>query len=351
MKLHVMGIITVIALLLAAGCTADKQETSTEVEIQTLTVMTHDSFDVSADLVAQFEREHQAKIEFLQSGDAGQVLNTAVLQKANPLADVLYGVDNSFLGRALAEGIFQPYVSGETAAIREEIREYYRDERVTPIDYGDVCLNYDKAVVSSESLPSLESLGDPAHKDQLVVMNPATSSPGLSFLLLTVGYFGEDGYLAYWQSLKDNGVKITSGWEDAYWGEFSAASEGERPIVVSYATSPAAEVYFSEGALTEPPTAVPAIPGGCFRQIEYAGVLTGTDQAELAGEFIDFMLSQEYQEDIPLKMWVYPVRADAELPEVFVHAPQTVALTTLRPEEIAAGRDAWIDAWTDLMMR
>ncbi|HNT30766.1 MAG TPA: thiamine ABC transporter substrate-binding protein, partial [bacterium] len=249
MKLHVMGIITVIALLLAAGCTADKQETSTEVEIQTLTVMTHDSFDVSADLVAQFEREHQAKIEFLQSGDAGQVLNTAVLQKANPLADVLYGVDNSFLGRALAEGIFQPYVSGETAAIREEIREYYRDERVTPIDYGDVCLNYDKAVVSSESLPSLESLGDPAHKDQLVVMNPATSSPGLSFLLLTVGYFGEDGYLAYWQSLKDNGVKITSGWEDAYWGEFSAASEGERPIVVSYATSPAAEVYFSEGAL------------------------------------------------------------------------------------------------------
>ena len=284
--------------------------------------MVYDSFSVSEDVIAGFEAEHNVTVQFLKAGDTGKMLNQAIISRDNPQADVLYGIDNTFLSRALDAGIFEPYKADNVANIPSKLHldaEY----NVVPTDFGDVCLNYDVAYFAENDLPvpqSLADLTDPAYKGLLVVENPASSSPGLAFLVATIGAFGEDGYLDYWKALRENDVLVVDGWDTAYYNEFSggAYSEGVRPLVVSYATSPAAEVYFSEGALTEPPTGAVTAPGTCFRQIEFAGILKGAENRDLAEAFIEFLLSDAFQADIPLQMWVFPANPDVELPQVFI---------------------------------
>lgn len=338
--------------LLLAACAP--QATSTPAGPQTLTIMTHDSFAVSEDIVKAFEQANNAKIVFLQSGDAGAVLNKAILTKDAPLADLLFGVDNTFLSRALAADIFEAYVSPELKNVPAEFK-LDASNSALPIDYGDVCINYDKAYFIDKNLPvpqTLEDLIKPEYKDLLVVENPATSSTGLAFLLATIAHYG-DSFTDYWRSLKDNGVVVVDGWETAYYTNFSASSgKGPQPLVVSYGTSPAAEVIFAEKPLDDAPTASMLGPDTCFRQIEFVGILKGTQQRPLAEKFVDFMLGQQFQEDIPLQMFVYPVNLNAALPDAFVkyaQAPEKPA--TLSPDVIAANRDAWIQAWTDIVLK
>ena len=198
---------------------------------------------------------------------------------------------------------------------------------------------------------SLDDLIRPAYKGLTVVENPATSSPGLAFLLATVGQYGPEGYKTYWSALRENDVWVENGWSEAYYGQFSAASEGNRPIVVSYATSPAAEVYYSEGKYDTPPTGAVLSPGTCFRQVEFAGVIKGTKQRGLARAFIDWVLDRPFQEDIPLRMWVYPANPEAELPDVFRRfAEQAHAPVTVDPADIAAHRETWIADWTEIVL-
>jgi thiamine transport system substrate-binding protein len=319
-----------------------------------ITMMSHDSFNISEAVLAEFEAANNAKVELLPTGDAGAALNQAILSKNNPLADVFFGVDNTFLSRAVSEDVFEPYASPLLADIPDAL-ELDPEHRLLPVDFGDVCLNYDKAWFAEQGLAppaSLEDLADPAYKSLTVVENPATSSPGLAFLLATIGTFGEDGYQAYWQSLRDNDVLVTSGWEDAYWGQFSGASDGERPIVVSYASSPPAEIYFAETPPEEAPTAAVVSDGTCFRQIEFVGILKGTAQRDLAEKLIDFMLGQRFQEDIPLQMFVFPANQTAALPDVFTEysaVPENPAIVS--PEAIEANREAWLEGWTEVVLR
>ena len=322
---------------------------------RTLTVMTHDSFAASEAVIDTFEQAHNVEVQFIKASDAGSALNQAILSKDNPLADVLFGVDNTFLSRAVDVGIFEPYASPALAGIAADL-QLDASQALLPVDFGYVCLNYDKDYFGETGLPvpqTLEDLAKPEYRGLLVVENPATSSPGLAFLAASVAYFGEDNYLDWWQALRANDVLVTDGWEDAYYNQFSGSSgQGPRPLVVSYATSPAAEVYFSEGKLTEPPTGNILPEGACFRQIEFAGILRGTAQRELAQQWIDYMLSPTFQEDIPLQMFVYPANRQATLPALFEQyaaIPQRPA--QIEPATIAAQRDAWIDAWTTAVLR
>lgn len=325
------------------------------IEPQILTVMTHDSFSVSEDVVKLFEDANDAKIVFLQSGDTGSVLNKAILTKDAPLADVLFGVDNTFLSRALEADIFEVYASSELVNIPDAFM-LDPSNRAFPVDYGDVCINYDKAYFVDNALAvpqSLEDLTKPEYANLLVAENPATSSTGLAFMLATVAHFGEDDYLDFWRELKANDVVIVDGWETAYYTNFSASSgRGPQPMVVSYGTSPAAEVIFAETPLDDAPTASILGTDTCFRQIEFVGILSGTQNRALAEKFVKFMLSTEFQEDIPLQMFVYPVNSSAVLPNEFTQyaqAPEQAA--TLSPDEIASNRDRWIQEWTDVMMK
>ena len=316
----------------------------------TLTVMTHDSFAASQSVITAFEQANNVKVVFLKSGDAGAALNKAILSKDAPLADVFYGVDNTFLSRALAAGIYEPYASPLLAKIPAGF-QLDPQNRALPVDYGDICINYDKAFFAAHNLPfpaSLEDLVKPEYNGLLVVENPATSSPGLAFLLATVAHFGETGYLDYWRSLRLNGVVVVDGWETAYYTNFSGSSgHGPQPLVVSYSSSPAAEVIYASSPLTDAPTASMLGPDTCFRQIEFVGILKGTSHLPLAQKFVDFMLSQPFQEDIPLQMFVYPVNTDASLPQEFIRYAQTAPHpAALDPAVIAANRDKWITDWT-----
>lgn len=318
----------------------------------TLTVMTHDSFAITEDAVTAFETENNVDVVFLQSGDAGTMLNKAILAKDAPLADVMFGVDNTFLSRALEADIFDAY---QSPALSDVPAEFVLDSsyRALPVDYGDVCINYDKKYFAENNLAvpqSFEDLAKPEYNGLLIVENPATSSPGLAFMLATRAYFG-DGFLDYWQSLKDNGVVVADGWETAYYTNFSASSgQGPQPMVVSYASSPAAEVVFASEPLTESPTASIVASGMCFRQIEFVGILKNGQNRDLAEKFVDFMLSKQFQEDMPLNMFVYPVNQAAQLPEVFTKYAQVAeqpAIITYN--EIASNRDVWIEAWSEVM--
>lgn len=315
-------------------------------------LLTHESFAVSPEVLEAFTAETGYRVEILTGGDAGQIVNQAVLAAGNPVADVLFGADTTFLSRALDGGVFEEYVSPHLGSVPTDL---LADPRVTPIDVGDVCVNYDKAAFDTVAPPlMLEDLADPRYSDMLVVENPATSSPGLAFLLATIARFGEAGdytWHDYWAALRDNGVMVTQGWEEAYYGSFSGGSGGgDRPLVISYASSPVAEVVFASEPTDIAPTGV--IIDGCFRQVEYAGILAGAANRPGAEALIDFMLGRAFQEDVPLNMFVFPASTEAVVPGVFLaHAAIPAMPETMDPAVIEANRERWIDEWTDVVLR
>ncbi|MBN1440793.1 MAG: thiamine ABC transporter substrate-binding protein [Anaerolineales bacterium] len=344
---------SVLPLILLAGCAAPAAEPSPR-ETRTVTLMTHDSFAISETALQEFEAATGAKLAVLESGDAGAALNKAILTKQAPLADVFFGVDNTFLARALEEGVFETYASPRLDSIPAEYR-LDPGNRALPVDYGDVCINYDRDWFAAHSLDvpgSLEDLAEEEYRGLLVVENPFTSSPGLAFLLATVAHFGPDGFADYWGSLKSNGTVVVDGWETAYYTNFSASSgKGFQPMVVSYATSPAFEFLYADPPRDEPPTASLLGPEMCFRQIEFAGILAGTEQRDLAEKLVEFLLSRTFQEDIPLQMAMFPVNPDAVLPEAFLRfAPLPAEPAVLAPEEIAAHREEWMNVWKGVML-
>ncbi len=330
--------------LLASACSGGGPDT--------VTLLTHSSFSISQSTLDSFTEQTGIQVEILDGGDAGAMLAQAILTKDNPIADVIFGVDNTLLSRAVTEEITLPY----TAKALDGVHPFtLLDEtnHFTPIDYGDVCLLYVQS--DFEDVDPSGLFFNPSFGDQLVVEDPSTSSPGLAFLYATIAAFPE-AWQDYWTALREAGVLVVAGWEEAFYGEFSGAEAfsevpgGDRPVVVSYASSPVLEVLFATEPISEPTTAI--VEESCFRQVEFAGILDGTDNREAAEQFIDFMLSPEFQEDIPLNMFVFPALRSAALPPVFVeHAEVVENPLGLDPEVIAANRDQWIEEWTEIVLR
>lgn len=341
-------ILTLIPLL--AGCAAP-----TPAGPRALTVMTHDSFAVTDSALEEFESANNATVQILKSGDAGGMLNTALLNKESPLADVIYGVDNTLLSRALDNDLFERYDSPALAALPAELK-LDSENRALPVDYGDVCLNYDKAYFADKGLPppaNLAELTRPEYKSLLVVEDPATSSTGLAFMLATWAAFGDDGFTKFWADLRANDVKVVADWETAYYTEFSGSSgKGPRPLVVSYASSPPAEVVYASAPLDDAPTASITGAKSCFRQIEFVGIVKGTKNRGLAEAWVDFMLSKTFQEDMPLNMFVYPALPSAQLPDAFVkYSGQVESPIILDATTIAERREALIETWTEIVVK
>ena len=363
MSMRTRTTVVVVGLVLAAcggandttdttGTTAPSATTSSTAAAtpDTLTIISHDSFagGVTDETFATFTADTGIRVEVLPAGDAGSMINQAILTKDNPVADVLFGIDNTFLSRALEEGIFVPYRSPLLADVPDDL-ELDDEHRVTPIDRGDVCLNYDLSYFEDTPPPlNLEQLTNPEYEDLLVVENPATSSPGLAFLLSTIATFGEDGWQDYWRSLVDNGVRVVSDWDTAYYAE-STWWGGDRPIVVSYASSPPAEVIFADPPTDEAVTGV--VDEGCYGQIEFAGILANGSKTEAATGLIDFMLSPEFQSRVPLTWFVFPANETVELPKEFVEYTTVPASPNrLDPALVDENREAWIAEWTEIVL-
>uniref|UniRef100_A0AAU1LYN5 Thiamine ABC transporter substrate-binding protein n=1 Tax=Streptomyces sp. NBC_00148 TaxID=2903626 RepID=A0AAU1LYN5_9ACTN len=325
---------------------------------KTVTLVSHDSFNASDAVLKAFTKQTGYKVKVLKSGDAGAALNQEILTKGSPRGDVFFGADNTLLSRALDNDLFTPYKAKGLDRVAADTRLDADKNRVTPVDTGDICVNYDKKYFADRKLDPPKTFDDllkPAYKNLLVTENAATSSPGLGFLLGTVATQGESGYQDYWKKLKNNGVKVVDGWEQAYNEEFSGSAGGkkakaDRPLVVSYASSPPVEVLYADPQPTEAPTGVAT--GTCFRQIEFAGLLDGAKNEAGGKALLDFLISKQFQEDMPLNMFVNPVVKDAKLPELFtkfgavVDKPATVA-----PEKIAKNREQWVQSWSSLVVK
>ncbi len=324
---------------------------------QRVVLMTHDSFAVSRDVLDAFTAETGIEVELLAAGDAGAALNRAALTRARPLADVLFGVDEGLLARARAAEVFEPYRSPALDTVDPAYR-LADDHLVTPIDVGFVGFNLDPAWFAANGVPrptSLADLADPAYARLTVVTDPATSSPGLALLLGTIGAWGEEDAFAWWAALRDGGVAVRSGWSDAYYGDFTRYG-GDRPIVLSYASSPAAEVMFSESPVDPdaPPTVNLVCEACSVRQVETAGILAGTPRRAEAERLIDFLLSATFQADVPGTMFVYPVRSGVPLPDAFdlyARVPAPEELMPLPERLDGATVDGWIARWTRVVLR
>jgi thiamine transport system substrate-binding protein len=324
---------------------------------KTVTLVSHDSFAASKSVLAEFTKETGYTVKVLRGGDAGAAVNQAILTKDDPRGDVFFGVDNTLLSRALDNGLFDPYTAKGLDQVPADVQLDAARHRVTPIDSGDVCVNYDRAYFTSHHLAPPRTFADlvkPQYKNLLVTENVSTSSPGLAFLLGSAATYGDTGWQAYWKQLKANGVEVVDSWEQAYDSRFSGSgagkkAKGDKPLVVSYASSPPAEVVGVNPLPAQSPVGVST--GTCFRQIEFAGLLHGAKNTAGGKAFIDFMLSKAFQQDMPLQMYVDPVRKGAVEPKVFTEYGATIAHpTTVAPGKIAAKRDDWVKAWTSIVL-
>ncbi|TXJ07281.1 MAG: thiamine ABC transporter substrate-binding protein [Aeromicrobium sp.] len=334
-----------VALIATAGCSTGGDKSSDKAS-NDVVLLTHDSYAVPKELVKEFEKENNIKLVHRAVGDAGSLTNRLVLTKDDPTGDVVFGVDNTFASRALDEGVF----ASNDVTLPLGAEGYLitgAEKKLAPINTASVCVNIDKTWFADKKLAepkTLEDLTDVKYRDLFVAPSATTSSPGLAFMLTTTAAFGDD-WPQYWERLMANGAKLTSGWSDAYYVEFTQGGEkGKRPIVLSYDTSPAFTLN-DEG--TESTTA--ALLDTCFRQVEYAGVLKGAKNPEGAAKVIEFLLSEEVQAAIPDSMYVFGVRDDVELPEAWAKfAVQPTKTFDVTPDEIAKNRSDWLKTWTDV---
>ena len=331
--------------------TSSQSESSDQI---TLTLLAYDSFTPSENIFDAFTLETGIKVEIALGGDAGELVTKAALTAGNPQGDVLWGVDNTLLSRAIESEIFSAYKTKNIDDLDESALKLISNYDASPVDTGDVCINYDiKWFTDRKIAPplTLRALTSASYANLLVVPSPITSSPGLAFMLATIAEFGEDGFNEYWKQLRQNGVLVVDGWNEAYYTEFSGSSgKGERPIVVSYGSSPPAEMIYASPVPATAPTAVAALT--CYRQVEFAGVLRGTKHEREAQLLIDYLTSVTFQEDLPLTLFVYPANTKAKLPAEFLKYSLRPELPLqLDPKLIAAQRTVWLDIFTNTVFR
>ncbi|MCW2858063.1 MAG: transporter substrate-binding protein [Marmoricola sp.] len=349
MRTRFTGIVAVLlgSIVVLAGCGSSASSTAGS---KTIVIATHDSWAMSKSVMAAFTKQTGITVKIEQHGDAGELTNKLVLTKGNPIADGVFGIDNTFATRAVDAGILADYTPWSEPASVSRFNLAQGSSQLTPIDYGDVCVNVDNTWFAKKKLSppkTFEDLTAPAYKGLTVTPAATTSSTGLAFLAGTIGRFG-NGWKAYWTKLTANGLKIDPGWTEAYEGDFTAGGgQGTYPIVVSYSSSPPYTVPKAGGAPT-----TSALLDTCFRQVEYAGVLKGASNPGGVEKFIDFMQGRQFQAALPENMYVYPVDTTVALPPDWARwAPVSPHPYAVSAADITANRNAWLRDWRDLTSR
>lgn len=335
-----MGRRALVALLAMGACLSLARAAE-------LRLLTHASFALPEPLLTQFEKEASVTLRIVKSGDAGEMLNKLILTRAQPIADVVFGIDNILAHKAVAAGVIDSTVP------RDDEASQVLPAGLQAVDQGYVTINADKAWFARKGLAlpdSLETLTQPAYARLLVVQNPATSSPGLAFLLATIGSMGEEKAFDWWARMRANGVKVTKGWSEAYYTAFSR-NGGAAPLVVSYATSPAAEVFYSKPPVAEPPTVSLNLAGGVFRQVEGAALVQGGGQRDAALRLLQFLRSAPVQQALQTDMWMYPIDAQTPRAPVLRHAPEPTAASSPEPAAIAAKTGTWVQRWQRVVLK
>jgi thiamine transport system substrate-binding protein len=301
-------------------------------ETPVLQVMTYDSFVTEwgpgPAIEAAFEAECACDLQFVGAGDGASLLARLQLEGPRTEADIVLGLDTNLTAAARETGLFAPH--GVTADLDLPIE--WTDAEFLPFDWGYF------AFVANADAPTIGSLQALADSDtKIVIQDPRSSTPGLGLLMWVKAAYGDDAP-ALWADLSDNIVTVTSGWSEAY-GMFL---EGEADAVLSYTTSPAYHLIAEEDASK----VAWAFDEGHYMQVEVAGKVAGTDQPELADQFMAFMVSEAFQSVIPTTNWMYPAVTPAGgLPEGFETLITPATALLLSPEDAAAARDGALDEW------
>ncbi|REJ33202.1 MAG: thiamine ABC transporter substrate-binding protein [Bacillota bacterium] len=341
-------VLAAVLLSLAGAALAGGQ--AAQAAEQRLVVYTYDSFAAGpAQAIKEgFEALHpDVEVVFLAPGDAGETLARVIaeLHAGGSDADVLMGLGDTQLPRALDHGVFMPLDRSLLPNLAKVPAHLDFDEtgHVVPFDHGYVTIIYDSRVLSEDELPrTLEDLTDPRFRGRLIAIDPRTGSTGHAFLMWTIAEYGDPGYLEFWERLAPSLLTVTASWDAAY----SLYQAGEAPMMVSYSTDTAAGVYFAGSDHSR----VLTPQGQAYRQIEAVGIVSGTDVPELAHRFVDYVLSEEVQSLIPTTNWMFPVNAEAPLPDFFEEyavIPENPVQLDLRL--IEENEQRWLREWARLM--
>ena len=306
----------------------------------------HKSFSLPKDAFAAFEKAHQAKVSVIKVGSGNEMVNKLIVSRAKPIADAVYGLDNITALKAQQAGILAVQQPNSTITVA-------RLTGALAVDYGYVSINYDKAWFAKHKLPLPKTLDDltlPQYKNLLVMPNPGMSSTGLGFLFANIQGMGEQKAFAWWAKMRANGVKITKDWSEAYYTEFSH-NGGARPLVVGYATSPVAEVFYGKGKYSSPPTGNLFLPASVFRQVEGAAVLKGATQPVLAAKLVQYLQNPAIQKTIPSEMWVYPAVKGVALPDVYQHDVAPSQSNNPSEADIAKHQKRWVSQWIRVVLK
>ena len=335
MKLIIISFFTLISFLVIANVNISFSKE--------LLIYTYDSFNSKWGpgpiVFKRFEKICDCNLKVVSSGDSGKVLNRVILEKTNPKADILLGLNNSDIEKSFIYDLWEPYISKNLERVPVDLR-LDKKNRVTPFDFGFIAFVYDSQKINKPPRNFNELLNSKYNK-KIVIQNPKTSSPGLSMLHWTIAVFGESNFLKFWKRLKPNLLAVTDGWSSAY-GMFT---RGETPIVLSYVTSPAYHLEYEKTERYQ----VAEFQEGHFRQIEFAGILKGTKSIELSQSFIDFMLSEKFQNIIPLTNWMFPVIQYQPLPDSFRVVPKVKKIKRINTSLVNQKNSKWIKSWSRAM--
>ncbi|MDA7965058.1 thiamine ABC transporter substrate binding subunit [Ruegeria sp.] len=297
-----------------------------------LTVYTYDSFvsdwGPGPQVEKAFEAECDCDLNLVGVEDGAALLSRIRLEGENSDADVVLGLDTNLIAAAKETGLFAP----SPVAADYTLPIAWNDDVFAPYDWGYF------AFVHNADAAAPTNFRDLADSDtKIIIQDPRSSTPGLGLLLWVKAAYGDEAP-DIWAGLADNVVTVTKGWSEAY-GLFL---DGEADMVLSYTTSPAYHLIAEEDASK----ATAGFDEGHYMQIEVAAKLAGTDQPELADQFLNFMVSEAFQQIIPTTNWMYPAVTPASgLPEGFETLTVPEKALFLDPDEAAAVRDQALAEW------
>ena len=310
---------------------------------ETLTIYTYDSFTSEWGpgpvIEAAFESQCGCDVEWVAVDDAALLLTRLRLEGDKTEADIVLGLDTNLMAEAKATGLLQSH-GIDMAGLDLPIA--WDDPVFVPFDYGYFAIVYDSERLR-EPPTSLAELVENGDGPKLIIQDPRTSTPGLGLLLWVRDVYGDDAAAA-WTKLNERILTVTKGWGEAY-GLFL---DGEAPMVLSYTTSP---VYHQIVDETDRYRAA-IFAEGHYLQIELAAMTAGTENMQLARDFMAFVLSHDFQEAIPTGNWMYPaIDLGDGLAQAFHDLPRPPQALLIDPDEVAAHRSQWIDDWLGAMTR
>ncbi len=348
--------LALVLLALTAGCTRPTSPPPT-VDTTNLTVLAPQSLVVDDEVIGRFEQESGISVLFRNIGPATDMVERIVEGGSVPSGwDLVYGIDNQQMVAAIEAGLFQPYAAAGLADVPDHL-EIDSSQHLLPVSHNYVMVNADRDYFEREDIDppaSLDDLRRPEIASLLALPSPETDQAGRGFLAATARYFGEDAFIDFWADLDEGGAQVAANWTEAYLGAYTVGSsgEGDRPLVLAYASAPAADAVFTPGAGDSPPSVALDLPGAGFHQIDLVGIAADTPRVEQARALVEFLLGPEFQASVAQRMFAFPVLPDAETGQSFAeHARPPAEPVNMEPSILDDRMQSWLVSWQGAMAR